>query len=158
MTTLLLLAGVLLVGAGVVGLVLPAVPGIALVFLGAVAIAAADEFTRVGPWTLALIALLAIAASVLDYLAGVLGAKKFGASRWGVAGALLGLVLGLPLGLPGLVFGPAVGAVALELLRDPDARRAWRAGFGTLVGLLVGTAIKYAFAGVIIGILIVSYF
>jgi uncharacterized protein len=157
-TTLLLLAGVLLVGAGVVGLVLPAVPGIALVFLGAVAIAAADEFTRVGPWTLAVIALLAIAASVLDYLAGVLGAKKFGASRWGVAGAMLGLVLGLPLGLPGLVFGPAVGAVALELLRDPDARRAGRAGFGTLVGLLVGTAIKYAFAGVIIGILIVSYF
>ncbi|MCL4846441.1 MAG: DUF456 family protein [Acidobacteria bacterium] len=158
MTTLLLLAGVLLVGAGVVGLVLPAVPGIALVFLGAVAIAAADEFTRVGPWTLALLALLAVAASVLDYLAGVLGAKKFGASRWGVAGAMLGLVLGLPLGLPGLVFGPAVGAVALELLRDPDARRAGRAGFGTLVGLLVGTAIKYAFAGVIIGILIVSYF
>jgi len=149
---------VLLVAAGIVGLVLPAVPGIALVFLGAVAIAAADEFTRVGPWTLALIALLAIAASVLDYLAGVLGAKKFGASRWGVAGALLGLVLGLPLGLPGLVFGPAAGAVVLELLRDPDARRAGRAGFGTLVGLLVGTAIKYAFAGVIIGILIVSYF
>ncbi len=158
MTTLLLLAGVALIVAGLAGLVLPVLPGMALVFLGAIAIAAADEFTRVGPWTLALIAALAIGGSLIDYLAGLLGAKRFGASRWGLAGSLLGLVLGLPFGLPGLVFGPAVGAVALELLRDPNARRAGQAGLGTLLGLLVGTAVKYACAGAIIGLLLVAYF
>ena len=98
--------GVILIAVGLAGLLLPLLPGMPLVFLGAVAIAAADGFTRVGYLSLALIAVLAVIGSVLDHVAGVLGAKRGGASRWGMAGAVLGLIVGLPFGLPGLVFGP----------------------------------------------------
>ena len=101
-----LVIGVILIVVGLAGLLLPLLPGMPLVFLGAVAIAAADGFTRVGYFSLTVIAVLAIIASVLDHVAGVLGAKRGGASRWGMVGAVIGLIVGLPFGLPGLVFRP----------------------------------------------------
>ena len=63
----------------------------------------------------------------------------------------------MPLGLPGIVLGPAIGATVLEYYKDPDMRRAATAGAGVFVGFLVGTALKYAFAIAMIGVLIVSY-
>jgi uncharacterized protein YqgC (DUF456 family) len=149
--------GVILIVVGLAGLLLPLLPGMPLVFLGAVAIAAADGFTRVGYLSLALIAVLAVIASVLDHVAGVLGAKRGGASRWGMAGAVVGLIVGLPFGLPGLVFGPALGAAALEFARDQELRRAARASTGVLIGFVLGTVVKYAIACFILGILLLAY-
>jgi uncharacterized protein len=149
--------GVILIAVGLAGLLLPMLPGMPLVFLGAVAIAAADGFTRVGYLSLALIAILAIVASVLDHIAGVLGAKRGGASRWGMVGAVIGLIVGLPFGLPGLVFGPAVGAAALEFARDQELRRAARASTGVFIGFVLGTVVKYAIACIILGILLLAY-
>jgi uncharacterized protein YqgC (DUF456 family) len=150
--------GIVLVAAGLAGLILPALPGMPLVFAGAVAIAAADGFTRVGYISLATLAVLAAAGMVLDHLAGVLGARRFGASRWGIIGSLGGLVAGLPFGLVGIVFGPALGALALEFARDRELRRAARAGTGVLVGFVLGTIGKYAIASVMIGLLALAYF
>ena len=157
MTFAWLVLGVLLLAAGLAGLILPALPGMPLVFVGAVAIAAADGFTRVGYVSLAVLAVLAIAGMVLDHLAGVLGARRFGASRWGIIGSIAGLLVGLPFGLPGIVFGPALGALALEFARDRELRKAARAGTGVLVGFVLGTIGKYAIASVMIGLLALAY-
>jgi uncharacterized protein len=157
MSVLWLAAGVILIVLGLAGLLLPLLPGMPLIFLGALAIAAADGFTRVGYLSLALIAILAVIGSVLDHVAGVLGAKRSGASRWGFAGAVIGLIVGLPFGLPGLVLGPAAGAAVLEFARDQELRRAARASTGVLIGFVLGTIVKYAIACLILGILLLAY-
>jgi hypothetical protein len=149
--------GVILIVAGLAGLLLPMLPGMPLIFLGALAVGAADGFTRVGYVSLAMIAVLAVVGSVLDHVAGVLGAKRGGASRWGMVGAVIGLIVGLPFGLPGLVLGPAIGAATLEFARDQELRRAARASTGVLIGFVLGTIVKYTIACVILGILLLAY-
>ena len=84
-------------------------------------------------------------------------ARRFGASRWGIIGSIAGLLVGLPFGLPGIVFGPALGALALEFARDRELRKAARAGTGVLVGFVLGTIGKYAIASVMIGLLALAY-
>lgn len=156
MDVLFALLGAALILAGLAGLLLPALPGSPLIFLGSVCIAWAGGFTRVGWLPLTLIGLLAAASIVVDHAASLLGARRAGASKWGFAGALLGLVIGLPFGLPGIVLGPAIGATGLEYARDPDMRRAAKAGAGVFIGFVVGTALKYAFAVAMIGVLLLA--
>src|SRR4051794_14704914 len=128
-----------------------------LMFAGALAIAAADGFTRVGWLTLALIGVLAVVGFLVDHAATVLGARKAGASGWGLAGAVLGLVVGLAFGLPGIVLGPAIGAVLLEYAKNQEFRRAAKAGAGVFVGFVVGTVLKYTIAVVMLGLLAFAY-
>ena len=82
------------------------------------------------------------------------GARAFGASKWAVIGGAVGLILGLFLGLPGIIFGPAIGAVAFEYAKNPDFERAAKAGVGVLIGFVVGGAIKVAMALVAIGVVV----
>lgn len=155
---MLTLLGGLLVFVGLVGLVLPALPGMPLIVAGIAAIAWADGFARIGVPTLVAIVALGIVGTLMDYAAGLLGAKRAGASRWGLAGAVLGLVAGVPFGLPGLVIGPGLGAVALEYLQDKNLRRSAMAGAGVLVGFVLGTALKYAIAMTMLGLAALAYF
>lgn len=157
MTIFLYVIGVLLVLVGLVGLVVPVLPGAPLIWLGILAVAWADGFERIGATGLVVTGVLAIAIFVADYLAGAIGAKAFGSSWWGLLGALLGMIAGLPLGLPGLILGPIVGAIVLEYLKDPDFKRAGKVGLGTLVGFVLGTAVKYSLAFVLIGLAILFY-
>lgn len=152
MEILLYVLGAAALAVGLAGVVLPAVPGSALLVLGAVLVGWADGFTRVSAWTVAICALVGIAIWVTDFLAGVLGAKAFGASRWAVLGAGLGLLVGLFLGLPGIILGPAVGALVLEYARDPNFGRAMKAGLGAFLGFVLGTAVKVSLAFVLVGI------
>lgn len=152
-----LLLGVVLIVAGFAGLVLPMLPGMPLILAGSLAVAAADGFERVGALSLAVIAVLALAGSIVDHVSGVLGARRAGASRWGLLGAVLGLIVGLFFGLPGLILGPAIGAVTLEYARDQEFRRATRAGAGVFIGFVLGTVLKYTFACAALGVLIVAY-
>jgi uncharacterized protein YqgC (DUF456 family) len=153
---MLLGIGVTLVG--LAGLVLPALPGMPLVLVGLALAAWADGFTRIGVATVIAIAALAVLGTVFDYLAGVLGARRAGASRWGLVGAVVGLLAGLPLGLIGLVVGPVAGAMAFEYAKDTDIRRAARAGAGVLIGFILGTALKYAVAMTMVGLAVLAYF
>ena len=157
MSPVLLLLGVALIVVGLVGLALPAVPGTPLIFLGILAVGAADGFARLSPLTLFFIALLAFLSWAVDYAAGVLGARRAGASRWGVIGGAVGMLLGLAFGLPGLIFGPAIGAFAFEYYKDPDFRRASRAGAGVFVGFVVGTVLKFALAFMMLGVAALAY-
>jgi uncharacterized protein YqgC (DUF456 family) len=143
--------GALSLVAGLAGLVLPALPGAPLLLLGAVLVAWAEGFTRVGWPTLVFAGVLTALILAVDWLAAVLGAKAFGASRWAIVGAAVGLVVGLFFGLPGILLGPGLGAIAFEWFRNPDLQKALRAGAGATIGFLVGGAVKVALGFVLVG-------
>ena len=143
-TTLLLVLAGLLVAVGLVGTVLPAIPGVPLIFLGLFVAAWAEGFQHVGTATITVLGVMALVAYGVDLAAGALGAKKFGASRLAVVGAMVGAVVGLFMGIPGVLVGPFVGAAAGEFVARRDLLQAGRAGFGTWLGLVVGAAVKIA--------------
>jgi uncharacterized protein YqgC (DUF456 family) len=153
----LLLLGLLVIAAGVVSLAMPLVPGVAIIFLGVVLVAWADDFTRIGPVMLGLLFVLTLVAMVADNVAGMFGAKRAGASGWGVLGAGMGALVGLPFGLPGVVLGPAVGALAFEYMKNPDLARAGKAGLGGLLGYVLAVVAKAVFGLMIVGLAIVAY-
>lgn len=147
---------VALIVAGLAGTVLPALPGTALVLGGIVLGAWIDDFTRVGTGTLAVITTLAVLAWVLDYVAGLLGAKRAGAGRQALIGAALGTVAGLFMGLVGVLFMPLVGAAVGEYLARKDQRRALNVGISTWVGMMIGMIAKVVLAFTMIGIFVVA--
>jgi len=155
---LLFLLAFLLVVLGLVGLLLPVLPGAPLLLAGLVAAAWAENFEKVGWGTLALIGLLAFFGTFIDFAAGAFGAKRFGASKAGMAGAVLGAIVGLFFGLPGVLLGPFVGAVAGELLARRSAGAAGRAGVGAALGLVFGAAAKLALAFTMIGVFLLARF
>ncbi len=142
MDSLLYVIAALLIVAGLLGAVVPALPGIPLVFGGIWLIAAVDGYRHLGLWWLLSIALVGTIGLILDLLAGALGAKRVGASQRAVWGALLGTVIGVFFGLPGLLLGPFFGAVLGELAAGNSVLRSTHVGVGTWVGLIVGTLVK----------------
>jgi uncharacterized protein YqgC (DUF456 family) len=157
MTILLTLLGVAVIVAGVVALVAPLLPGVAIIYLGILIVAWADNFTRIGPLMLFVMLALMLVALVADNVAGLFGARRAGASGWGVFGAGVGAFAGLFLGLPGIILGPAIGALTFEYLRNPDARRALRAGAGGLLGFVLGVVAKAVFGFLLIGLALLAY-
>jgi uncharacterized protein YqgC (DUF456 family) len=156
MATLMWIVAVAMIVVGVVGTVLPALPGAAFV-LGGIALAAwIDDFVTVSGWTVGLVAVLALLAFAADYVAAMLGAKKAGASRLAVAGAAVGTLAGVFTGFVGLLFMPLVGAAIGEFIADRDLLRAGRVGVATWIGLLLGTAVKVALVFTMVGIFIVA--
>jgi uncharacterized protein YqgC (DUF456 family) len=153
---LLWLLAALLIAIGLAGLVLPAVPGIPLVFAGLVLLAWSENFVYVGWLTLTLLGVLALLSYGVDFLATALGAKKFGASPRAVGGAAVGAVIGLFFGLPGIVLGPFAGALIAEFTRRASAAAAARSGVGAVIGLLFGALLKIALAFTMIGVFVVD--
>jgi uncharacterized protein YqgC (DUF456 family) len=135
------IAGALIV-VGLIGAVLPALPGIPLIFGGIWLFAWLDQYRNLGLWWLVGIAVIGAVGMVIDLLSGALGAKRVAASRQAIAGALLGTLIGLFFGLPGLLFGPFLGAVAGELSTGNSVLRSAHVGVGTWIGLLFGTLVK----------------
>lgn len=161
MTVMLLwLLALLLILAGLAGTVLPALPGTALIFAGVLLGAWIDDFSRVGTGTLIVVGVLALLAWVLDYVAGLLGARKAGASRQALVGAALGTVAGLFMGLFGVLFLPFVGAVAGEFLaRRQDVQvgsQPIKVGVATWLGIVAGLLGKVVIVFVMIGIFAVA--
>jgi uncharacterized protein YqgC (DUF456 family) len=153
-----LVLAVLLVCIGIAGSVLPALPGVPLVFVGLLLAAWAGDFEQVSGFTLVVLGLLTAVSFVIDIAATAVGAKRVGATRLAVAGAALGTLGGLFLGLPGLILGPFVGAVAGELLSHGQVQQATRAGVATWVGLIFGTLAKLALIFTMLGVFAVAYF
>ena len=154
----LLTVGILLVLAGFAGLLLPALPGAPLLFLGLVVIAWAEDFAHVGALTLGVLAALAALTYAIDVVAGLLGARRFGASPRAMIGAGIGAVVGIFFGLPGVVLGPLLGACIGQLTTVPDLVAAGRAGIGAALGLVLGAALKIAVAFMMIGIFLLARF
>jgi uncharacterized protein len=157
MTLLIWTAAVILVVVGLIGVVLPALPGTVLIFAGLLLAAWADGFARVSIPTIVVIGIIGAASYGVDFAAAALGAKKLGASKRAMAGAAIGTVLGLFLGLPGLIIGPFVGAVLGELSVERDWKKAGRAGLAAWIGFAIGTAVKVGIAFAMLGIFVAAF-
>ena len=152
-----MLLAVALVVVGVIGTVLPALPGAPIVFLGLLLAAWVDHFEKVGWVTLTILAVLTVLTFVVDFMAASLGAKRVGASWAALAGAALGMIVGLFFSIPGLILGPFVGAVLGEYLTRKDWAQARRVGVGTWLGMLLGIAGKLALIFTMVGIFVLAY-
>ena len=154
-TTILIIAVVFLFALGLLGVVLPAIPGLPILWLGVLVYGWATGFQEVTVGAVVLTGVIALVGMALDFLAGVLGAKTFGASWYGVLGALLGGIFGfIAVSAFGLFIGSFVGAWLGEYLKYERTSSATKAGFGTIVGILFGMVLKIIFALVIIGIFV----
>jgi uncharacterized protein len=152
--TLLWVLSVALIVVGVAGTVLPALPGTLFVLGGIVLGAWIDDFTRVGWVVVTLVSVLAVLAWALDYVAGLLGARKAGASRQAIVGAALGTVAGLFMGLVGVLFMPLVGAAIGEFIAQKDHQRAVKVGVATWLGIMAGLVSKVVIAFMMIGLFV----
>jgi uncharacterized protein YqgC (DUF456 family) len=153
-TIALWVLAVLLIVVGVVGTVLPALPGAFLVFAGVALAAWIDGFARISGWTVGVLGALTAAAWLLDFVAGFYGAKRAGASKQALIGAAIGTVAGVFTGLVGLIFMPLVGAAIGEYLARKDAWHASRVGVATWLGMLVGTVAKVAIVFLMVGVFV----
>jgi uncharacterized protein YqgC (DUF456 family) len=113
---------------------LPAIPGVTLVFLGMLLAAWIDDFARIPLWLVVIFAILTAVAWAIDYLAAAAGAKRAGASKLAVLGAMIGTVAGIFMGFVGLLFMPLVGAAVGEYIAQRDLRRAGTVGVATWLG------------------------
>lgn len=144
----LLVIGLALIIIGLIGCVIPVIPGPPLSFLGMLAL----DFTRWGNFdsdTLWTFGLLALVVTILDYIVPIWGTKKFGGSRAGIWGATIGLIVGLFLGPLGVLLGPFAGAFIGEMTQQSETNKALKAALGALFGLLMGVGIKLIASGFI---------
>lgn len=147
------LTGTLLV-AGLIGTVVPLLPGPVLIFIAGVVHTLLRPESGMSWWALAIQALLVAVAYGIDIMSGAMGTKWFGGSRWGVAGVLIGGIVGLFFGLPGLIFGPLIGGFAFEMLfARKEITPAAKATWGTLVGTGVGMVARLC-----IGLVMIAWF
>ncbi|MCR6661713.1 MAG: DUF456 domain-containing protein [Luteimonas sp.] len=142
---------VLLVVIGLLGIVLPALPGVPLMFAGMLLAAWAGDFQRIGTTTLAILGVLTALSLVADFWATAVGAKRVGASRMAIVGAVAGTFVGMFFGLPGILAGPFAGALVGELasrrrMGREDIGQATKIGFGTWLGIAFGIALKLMLA------------
>jgi len=147
---------VALMAVGLAGAVLPVLPGAGLVLAGAVLGAWIDGFQRVSGWTIGVIAALAVLSWLLEYVAGVMGAKKVGASTQALIGAAIGTVAGLFMGFIGVLVLPFIGAALGEYVARRDHKAAARVGVATGIGLVIALVAKVVIAFVMIGVFVVA--
>jgi uncharacterized protein len=154
-TMMIWIAAVVLIVIGILGLVLPALPGAPLVFLGALLAAWAEDFAYLGTGSLVLLGALAVLAVVIDFIASAYGVRRYGASGRAMLGAAVGAIAGLPFGIAGVLLGPFIGATLGELSLRRSLGAASRAGIGATIGLVLGTAAKLAIAVAMVGVIVV---
>lgn len=144
---------------GMAGIIVPIIPSIPLIWLGAFIYAIFTHFEKVTWLILVIFALLTIFSIVLENLGNVYGAKKFGATKWGIIGSIAGTGVGFYIGGPiGLILGPIAGTIIFELIGGKDYKRALKSGLGNFVGFLGGSVIKIVFGLTMIGIFIWKVF
>ncbi len=138
---------------GIVGSLLPALPGPPLCWIGLLILYTTKNIS-VDYWTLGITLTLTLLIVVLDYVIPAQGTKRFGGSKYGIWGTNIGLVVGIFAPIPlGFIIGPFVGALVGELLYDQhDSKRAVKAATGSFFGFLASTFIKFVFCMVLLGI------
>lgn len=128
---------------GVLGSVLPLLPGPLLIFLAGVIHTFLRPESGMSWPGLIVLGLLLIVAYVLDFISGAVGAKWFGASRWGIAGVFIGGFVGLFFALPGLILGPIVGGLAFEVIfAEKQIRPAIKSTWGSVLGTGAGLVLR----------------
>lgn len=154
MTIVILIIALVLMAAGLCGIFVPMLPDVPLVFGGVLFYAIFNRFQQIGWKALLIWGIITAVVFVLDYLVQAMGAKKWGASKLGILGAIVGLVLGISLGgIIGIIIGPIMGVIFFELLGDRNLKEAFRAGVGTFFGFVLGVLLK-----IIVGVVMVGWF
>ena len=150
--TLLILAGICML-VGIIGCIVPGLPGVPIAYAG-LWIAQITDRVDFG-WKMLLVwGIVTIVVSVLDYVVPAWGTKKFGGTKYGVWGSTIGVFVGLFFGAIGVIAGPLVGAILGELIGGKEAKEALKAGWGSFVGLLCGTILKLVCCGLMVVALI----
>lgn len=148
---------IVLIAIGIVGTVLPVIPGAVVVFAGMLLAAWIDDFQRIGWITLTVLGVLTVLTFVFDIIGALIGAKRVGASRLALVGAAIGTLVGVFFGFLGILIAPFVGAVIGELISRRQMGAAARVGLGTWIGLAVGTLAKIGLVFAMLAVFVTSY-
>ena len=142
----LLVIAFILMLIGIIGCIVPGLPGTPIAYAGLWIAQLTDRIDF--SWQFLLTwGIITVVISVLDYVVPAWGTKKFGGTRWGVWGSTLGVFVGLFFGPAGVILGPLVGAILGELLDGKEFQSALKAGWGSFIGLLFGTLLKLICCG-----------
>lgn len=148
---LLFAATLIVMMIGLAGSILPVMPGTPIIWAAALVYAILTDFEAIGKDYLIWFGVLTLLSQLLDWLAGTYGARRLGASRWGMIGAFVGTVVGFIIGnVIGLIVVPLIGAIAFELLAGKKSKIALKAGFGTFLGFIAGVVLKFGLGVVMI--------
>jgi len=146
MEIVLLILAFLCLAVGIIGCIVPGLPGTPIAYAGLWIAQATDRVDF--SWQILLVwGIVTVVVSVLDYVVPAWGTKKFGGTKFGVWGSTIGLIIGLFFGAWGVILGPLVGAIIGELFGGKEVSEALRAGWGSFVGLLCGTILKLICCG-----------
>jgi len=140
---ILLIIGILLMILGIIGCLVPVLPGPPFSYIGLILLHL-SRFGQFSNTTLIILGAIAVVITILDYIVPVWGTRKFGGSKYGTRGATVGLIIGLFLGPLGMILGPLFGAFVGEMIFKDDINYALKAGFGSLLGFLTGIGLKLA--------------
>lgn len=144
-----LITGAILILLGIVGSVLPVLPGPPLSFIGLFLFALINNFSPPLTSTFIIIMLIiTIGVTVLDYIIPLIGAKKYGTSKWGIYGSIIGMIIGVFFSPFGLLLGAFIGAVLVEWIVSRKEKQALKAGWGIFVGSFFGTILKLVVSGI----------
>ena len=158
-TVLLIILCSVLMLVGLAGVILPVLPGIPLAWLGLFIYALGTGFDRISITITVVFFVLMLLTLLLDFLAPLLGAKKYKASKYGILGAFIGLITGMIIfGFWGIILGPFIGAFLVELILQKQANVAFKSAFGTFLGLMAGTLLKIIVILIMAGFFISSWF
>lgn len=148
----------LLILVGVAGTIVPALPGIPMIFAGAWLIGYMENYQYFGWGTLIALGVLTVISLIIDWVSQTMGAQKAGATKLGLSGAFLGTIIGIPFGLVGIFLFPVLGAFIGEMIGHRDMRKAGKVSWATWIGMIAGIAAKLAIAFIMIGIMCVMRF
>ena len=157
-----IIIGILLILVGIAGAIIPGIPGPIVSFFGLLIL----QLRETPPFSeelLVIMGLIAAAVTFLDYVVPIWGTKKFGGTKMGVRGSIVGLIVGIiglpilgivigPLGLFGIILGPFVGAYIGESMAGTDSTNAMRSAVGSFIGFIAGTFMKLVYS------LVVAYY
>ena len=146
MDIFLLVIAFLFLVIGIIGCIVPGLPGTPIAYAGLWIAQAADRINF--NWQVLLVwGIVVVLISVLDYVVPAWGTKHFGGTKWGVWGSTIGVFIGLFFGALGVILGPLVGAILGELISGKQLAQAFKAGWGSFIGILFGTIIKLIACG-----------
>ncbi|MGR3318708.1 MAG: DUF456 domain-containing protein [Candidatus Anammoxibacter sp.] len=152
---LFLVISLLTMLAGLAGTIVPIIPGTPIIWAGAFIYAVSSGFEDITWNVLIVFGILTVFTLIADFFANMYGAKKFGASKWGIIGSTVGMIIGaITTGVIGLIVGSFLGAVVFELLLGRKFKDAFNAGLGAFIGFLAGSLLKLIIGFVMIGVFI----
>ncbi len=141
-STILILIACILILAGLLGTIYPALPGLPLMFLGSWLLAYSQDYQVINGYVILAFAVIAIIGTALDFVAGMLGAKYTGASKQAIWGSFIGAIIGAFMGIVGLFLGPLIGAAIGEWIAIRDLLKAGKVGIGSFIGFIIGMVAK----------------